>query len=525
MKLTPWFFCASVLLTPPIFAGDRAISVGDYLYLADEPGLADCPDFACNIPVDLVIQKRLGGHYQEANRLELTRFSSGDHTLYQANQKIVSVFSNRLQEVGKRAQFITRITAFSIEDPLNPHQQASAKVPGELIASQKLGTRIATLSAEVIDPSGGGDMEQGDDSKCTWFHRDETLPMRVKVHLLSVDVEAQQAISQQCLLLDTQGLSSIDLGAGDNSLHLLLSDGERHRVYRYHWLKQQLSLHGYAELPQQFAYQRPTDWVVEQPGYLLVAGQFPGGGGLRSAIGVYPLQRDQTSYRLAKTIRIGSEESWLDSASKVSSDKRWYLATSDGNGAQLHALSVLLPGLPFEQATTPLESAAQTIIPHENHLVSVYRTAFPLDGLFDPQQWLTLIDNSNAFKLWTIAQQQLAKGFDQQALATSDSRRQTLHWTTRSSAKLLNIVEKPIFAQGDQAGETPIGRAVDLKTATLERQYGCLPIIHSCWTMSTGIEHNFELPYFGAEPIRAVVTPEDKHFHYLLGDESQTLAW
>lgn len=524
MKFTPWLVSACALLTLSCFANDRAISVGDYLYLADEPGLANCPDFACNIPVDLVIQKRQGEHYQEVNRLELTRFNSGDHNLYQADQQIVSVYSNRLQKVGEKAQFITRVTAFSIDDPLNPYQQTSAKAPGELIASQQLGNYIATLSAEVIGRSDNTEVEQEDDSQCAWFHRDESLPRRVKLHLLSVDVQAQ-AVSEQCLILDTQGLSTLDLGAGDNSLHLLLSDGERHRVYRYHWLNQQLRLHGHAELPQPFAYHSPSNMVAEQPGYLLMAGQFPTDSGLQSAIGVYPLKPDQSPYRLAKTVSIGSDTSLLDSASQVSADKRWYLATSDNNAAHLHAINVLLPGLPFPLATTPLDSSVQTIVAHEHHLVSLYRTALPIDGPFEPQQWLTLIDNSNAFKLWTITQQQLAKGFDQQALAISDSRRQTLHWATSRSAKLLNMVEAPIFAQGDQIGETPIGRALDLKTSTLERQLGCLPIRHSCWSVSSGIEHNFELPYFGAEPIRAVVTPEDKQFHYLLGNDSQTLAW
>ncbi|ASP37972.1 hypothetical protein CHH28_04435 [Bacterioplanes sanyensis] len=526
MKFTQWLVSACLILTLPSVANDRAVRIGDWLYLADEPGLADCPDLACNIPVDLAIQKRQGAHFQEVNRIQLTQVNSGDHNLYLSNQQLVSVYSNRLQNVGEKAIFTTRMTAFSLADPLHPRPIASAKVPGELFASQQVGDHIVTASAEVVARrNGDGNDANAEADECTWFHRDETLPFRLKIHLLSLNTKSLAPADPQCLILDVKGISTLDLGAGNNSLHLLLSDGERHRIYRYRWQQQQLSLHGYAQLPSPFAFQNPTHMIAEQFGHLLVAGQYPSDSGNTGAVGVFALHSSSQPYPLSKTLPIGNAGSIIDSASKVTTDKRWYLASSSNDGAQLHALSVLLPGLPLELTSTALDSSAQTIIAHPQQLLSVYRSALPMDGQFEPQQWLTLIDNSNALRLWTVDQQLLGTGFSQQALATADTRRQTLHFTSRRSAKLLNAIEAPILPMSDQSSETPIGRALDLKTSLLERQPGCLSVQRSCWSVRKGVEHNFELPYFGAEPIRAVAMPADDQFHYVLGKDSQTLAW
>lgn len=515
------------------FPEDRVIIKGEYLILADEPGLINCPNLNCDIPVDLKTFRKEESKYIPISSITSSKLNSNSHTLYQHKDKIIDSYSTRNQTGPKSIILKTHLKSFDYSNPENPISLTSQSFGGELIASDLNDNMLTNLSTEIINSTSPLSTVF---EECDNFHsmskanvdNSEFLLLR----LINTPLENINKSLQSCLIIDTTGIKNSNIKSKKDSIYITFSDNNLQRhIIRYKYEQGNYSFDNSITLDEDRYSKNLGNYIQESSDILMIAGDYKFEENTQAGIKIFNIKNNAIVLNSEKNISLTPythTRSSLKTLSKVI-DNHWYIAVNSNTSSSTNNLfnvDISTPTTPEVSSIISIPGDIERITPIFNNLLSIYTRQF----VFPPTTSLSIVDTSNALRSHLVYSELLTQGFSHQPLAIENVLTQSSYFKNQYSGKLItpleNTQDSPLSIETSLAGsnsgkDVPSKRKVDLIAIDLFKYDNCISLSKSCWIAEKFQTNTLILPYEGDEPSRARSFIDKTGYYYVLGDDIQ----
>lgn len=512
---------------------DRVIIKDNFLILADEPGLINCPNTNCDIPVNIKSFRKEEGKYIPISTINSSKINSGNHTLYQYNDKIIDSFSTRNQSGQKDAIFKTHLRSFDFTNPENPILLASLNFRGDILASTRNGNRLTNLSSDIVRSNDLSSVVLEECGSLTnllgrKIAKSEFLMLRIIDTPLKNINESQQ----HCLIIDKIGIKNSSIKSTKNSIYITYSNNRNQRhIIRYKYEQDTYSFDNNIIINENRFSKNWENYIQESEGILMIAGNYKFETNIQAGIKTFSIIENKIVTGSERNISFTPRTHTRSSIETLSEsiNNRWYIAINSDDftsGSKLLNVDISVPSAPNASSEISITGNIERIIPIYDDLFSIYARQLKIP----PATSLSIIDTSNTVKSHLVYSESLTEGFDHQPLAIENKLTQSAYFKNQYSGKLITPLEntqnsplimKTSLVESNSGKDVPSKRKIDLITIDLFKYENCFSLEASCWIAEKSHINTLIVPYEGDEPSRARSLIDKVGYYYVLGDDIQ----
>lgn len=511
---------------------DRVIMKDGYLILANEPGLIECPNLNCDIPVDLRSFRKEEDKYFPVSSINASSINSASHTLYQYENKIIDSFSTRNQNSAENIVNNTHVKSFDFSDPKNPSPLVSLEFKGVLIASALNANKLTNLSLETIE---NAVLSSGAFDECDNLHdisnnkKNNTHSLILRI--IDTPLENINESHQYCLITSENSINDAAIKSTGDSIYISFSNDNRQRhVIRYKYEQGDYSFDNDIIISEDRFSRNLENYIQERQGVLMIAGDYEFEGSTQAGVKIFDISGNKIIMNSERNISFTKNTRTKSSITTLSEtiNNNWYVGISSDGTENNKLLNIDVSNPLAARATSSISISGNIdrIISMPNNLLSIYTSQFE----FPPTTQLSIIDTSNPLKSHLVYLTSLTEGFESHPLAIVDEPTQSAYFRNQRSGRLITPLKKTLDSSfsmetsvaGSNAGQdTPSKIKIDLISIDLFKHDNCHSLNKSCWIAETFQTDTLILPYEGAESSRARSLIVEGGHYYIIGETIQ----
>lgn len=518
---------------PHEYPADRVIIKGDYLILANEPGLIVCPNLNCDIPVDLKSFRKEEGKYIPVSSINSSETNSNSHTLYQYKDKIIDSFSTRNQTGPESIILKTHLKSFDFSNPEKPTLLASQVFGGELIASSFDDSMLTNLSTEIIDSISPSSIAFEEcDNLHNMSEKNASSSEFIMLRLINISLENTNNPHQSCLVIDKVGMKHSDIKSTKNSIYISFSDNNLQRhVIRYKHEQSGYSFDNNITINEDRYSKNLDDYIQESADVLMIAGDYDFEESTQAGVKIFNIMNNEIILSSEKNMSLTPQQHTSSSITTLSNsiNNHWYIAINSDDSpsaSKLLNVDISIPTALNVSSVVSIAGNIERITSIFDNLLSIYTRQLE----FPPATSLSIVDTSNTLQSHLIYSESLTQGFTHQPLAIENELTQSAYFKNQYSGKLIvpleNTQDSPFIMDtsltGSNSGkDVPSKRTIDLIAIDLFKYDKCISLNKSCWIAEIFQTNTLIRPYEGDEPHRARSLIDKAGYYYVLGDDIQ----